>query len=115
MKELRIRGFSVHRLDHVAQNLIEGSIISKLARAFHGQPRVSEGIARFTAGAVREIRNNGNQAFVVIDTATRCNPGHASIYLSDLEMKESLAKRNRKKLLPLLENRMSVAEVFAGQ
>ena len=115
VKELQMRGFSLHRLDHVTQKLVENSINLKLARTFQGQPRVSEGVACFTARVVREIRNNGNQAFVVIDTAIRCNPGHASIHLFNQGMKESLAKRTRKMLLPLLEGKMSVAEVFARQ
>ena len=41
--------------------------------------------------------------------------GHASIYLTDQGMKESLAKKMREKLLPLLENRMSVTDAFAAQ
>lgn len=115
VKELRIRGFSLHRLEHVTQELVESSITFKLARTYQGQARASEGVARFTARAVRDIQDNGCQVFVVIDTATFENPGHASIFLTDEGMRESLAKKMRGKLLRLLEKRMSVAEAFAGQ
>jgi hypothetical protein len=115
LKELQERGFSVHRLEYVTREFVENAISQKLARTFQGSARVSEGVARLTARVVREIRDNGNQTFVVVDTATRSNPGHASIYLSNAGMKGSLARRMRDRLLPLLENRTSVAEAFAGQ
>ena len=114
LKDLKERGFSVHRLQYVTRILVEESINEKLARPFAGEDRVSEGVARFTAHAVREISDNGNRAFVVIDTARPSNKGHASIYLLNADAKDSLARSMRDKLRPLLENRMSVAEAFAG-
>ena len=115
LTDLRERGFSVHRLEYVTQKFVEQAINERLARPFQGQTRVTEGVARFTARAVREIKNDGNQAFVVVDTSAKSNRGHASIYLSDIGAKDSLARRLRNRLLPLLENRMSVAEAFAGK
>ena len=115
LKDLKERGFSVHRLDHVTRKFVEDSINEKLTRASQGRERVSEGVARFTARTVREISDNGSQVFVVIDTSMKSNRGHASIYLSDIEMKNSLARSMRNKLLPLLENRISVADAFAGR
>ena len=113
LKDLKERGFSVHRLLYVTRELVEESISEKLMRQFAGEDRISEGVALFTALAVRGIRDDGNRAFVVIDTAKPAHEGHASIYLSDVEVRDSLARRMRDGLRPLLENRMSVAEVFA--
>lgn len=115
LTDLKERGFSVHRLEYVTRKFVEDEINQRLVRPFQGQRRMSEGVARLTARAVREIRDNGNQAFVVLDTATWSKWGHASIYLSNIGLKESLARGLRNKLLPLLESRMSVAEAFAGQ
>ena len=115
LTDLKKRGFSVHRMEYVTRKFVEDAINQRLAKPFQGQPRLSEGVAYLGTQAVREIRDDGNQAFVVIDTAMLTNPGHASIYLSEVGMKDSLARGMRNKLLPLLENRMSVAEAFAGR
>lgn len=115
LRDLKERGFSVNRLDHVTRGFVERTIGQRLARPFQGANRVSEGVAIFAAQAVREIRDNGKQMFVVIDTATESNTGHASIYLSDIRVNESRARGMRSRLLPLLENRLSVAEAFAGR
>ena len=113
LKDLQERGFSVNRLWYVTQEFVEDSIRRTLARTFQGSPRESEGVAYFTARTVRDIQDNGIQAFVVIDTALQDNRGHGSIYLADPGMKPSQARRMREKLLPLLHNRVSVAEAFA--
>ena len=102
LKDLKERGFSVHRLQYVTRILVEESINEKLARPFAGEDRVSEGVACFTAHAVREISDNGNKAFVVIDTAKPSNKGHASIYLLNVDVKDSHARSMRHKLRPLL-------------
>ena len=115
LRDLKERGFSVNRMDHVTRVFIDRAINQRLTRPFQGMSRVSEGVARFTTGAVREIRDNGNQGFVVIDAATESSRGHASIYLSDVQVNDSHARGLRSRLLPLLENRMSVAEAFAGR
>ena len=113
MKDLKERGFSVDRLRHVTQEFVEDSISRFLARTFNNLPRESEGVACFQARDVRDIRDNGTQVFVVIDKALQNNQGHASIYLADLGMKQSQAKRMREKLMLLLNSRVSVAEAFA--
>ena len=115
VKDLKERGFSVHRLRYVTRKFVEGAINEKLARPFDGKVRVSEGVARFTVRAVRDIQENGKQAFVVVDSATRPNPVHASIFLSNVGMKDSFARSMRDELLPLLEKRMSVAEALAEE
>ena len=102
-------------MDYVSQHFVERALNQRLSRPFQGVSRISEGVALFAAQAVREIRDNGKQVFVVIDTATVSNKGHASIYLSDVRVNESRARGIRSRLLPLLENRLSVAEAFAGR
>lgn len=115
LTDLRGRGLSVHRLRYVTQKFVEDSIEEKLTRTFQGKLRVAEGVARFTARSIREIRDKDIQAFVIIDSATQSNAGHASIYLSKVGTKDSLARGLRNKLLPLLGNRVSVREAFASQ
>lgn len=113
LRDLQIRGFSVNRLSHVTPEFITDGINRLLARRPGGEPRYSEGVARFSAGAVRSIQDGESQVFVVIDTPSPDNVGHASIYLSDVSMPQSQARRMREQLLPLLQRRMSVAEAFA--
>ena len=113
LKDLKGRGFSVHRREYVTQRFVESSIGQKLVRPFGKEKRGSEGVALFTTRTVRGLQNDGLQAFVVIDTGTQSNPGHASIYLSKIEMKESLARGLRDKLLTILENRVSLTQAFA--
>lgn len=113
LRDLQARGFSVNRLSHATPEFVGDGINRLLARRPGGEPRYSEGVARFSAGAVRGIQADGRQVFVVIDTALPDNVGHASIYLSDIAMPQSQARRMREQLLPLLQQRMSVAEAFA--
>ena len=113
LRDLQVRGFSVSRLSHVTPEFVDAGINRLLARRPGGEPRYSEGVARFSAGTVRGIQVEGRQVFVVIDTALPDNVGHASIYLSDVSMPQSQARRMRERLLPLLQRRMSVAEAFA--
>ena len=115
LKDLKGRGFSVHRLEYVTQRFVERSISEKLARPFGKEARASEGVAFIAARTVRGVQADGRQAFVIIDTGTQANPGHASIYLSQIGMKESLARGLRDKLLLILGNRVTVAKAFAGQ
>ena len=112
-KHLKESGFSVDRLRHVTQESVEASISKFLAGTFNSVPRESEGIACFQARDVRDVRDDGAQVFVVIDTALQSNRGHASIYLADLGMTKSKARQMREKLMLLLNNRVSVAEAFA--
>ena len=114
LDDLRKRGFSIHRLKYVTEALVEDSINKKLVKIVQGNQRTSEGVARFTARCVREISDDGDRVFVVIDTAKLSNKGHASIYLFDVFMGQSRARKMRGKLLPLLENQVSLTQAFAG-
>ena len=113
LKDLKGRGFSVHRREYVTQRFVESSIGQKLVRPFGKETRGAEEFALFSTRTVRKLQNDGLQAFVVIDTGMHSNPGHAPIYLSQIGMKESLARRLRNKLLTILENRVSVTHAFA--
>ena len=115
LQDLKVRGYSLHRLHYVTRKFVEDSVLDKLSRPLTGKTRALEGIARFTARTVREIRDDGRQVFVVIDTAKPSNRGHASIYLSDIDMKDSRARSMREKLAPLLEARIPLAEAFSGE
>ena len=112
LRDLQVHGFSVNRLSHVTPEFVDEGINRLLARRPGGQPRYSEGVARFSAGAVRSIQVDDRQIFVVTDTASPDNVGHASIYLYDVAIPQSQARRMRAQLLPLLQQRMSVAEAF---
>ena len=76
------------------------------------KPKEFEGVTKFEAGAVRAIKYENQQAFKVIDTALADNIGHASIYIATTEKSEGFARKMRTKLLPLLNNRMSVDKFF---
>ena len=112
LRDLQSRGFSVNRLSYVTSELVDDGINRLLARRPGGEPRYSEGVARFSAGTVRSIQVDDAQAFVVIDTALPGNVGHASTYLSEVSMPQSQARRMRERLLPLLQRRMPVAAAF---
>lgn len=112
LKDLRYRGFSVNRISYVSQDFIRLSVSERLARPRRERPWRDEGVAKFQARQIRKIRVEGNQAFVVIDTALVENPGHASIYVTRPEKGEAYARELRKLLLPFLQNRMSIEQAF---
>ena len=110
IQDLTNRGFSVHRMGLVTPDLVTRKVNRILARPFNGQRREFQGAARFTAQAVRTIAHNATQVFVVIDTATNVNPGHASIHLAITGLSESQQRQMRNKLLPFLEDRITPIE-----
>ena len=112
LDDLRRRGFSVHRLRHVNLELVRRSNEKILSRTFAGAPRVFVGVAKLETGAVRAIRIDERQAFVVIDTALPCNAGHASIYAADGSATDGKLRQLRSLLLPLLQDLISLDEAF---
>ena len=112
LKDLRHRGFSVHRMAYVSQNLMESLIAQYLSRTPAGKQRTFEGVALLETSAVRGLSEKNKQVFVVIDTAQYCNAGHSSIYLSDAPSSEGRARKLRALLLPLLQKRISLDEAF---
>lgn len=113
IEDLKKRGFSVNRLCHVTQKLVEDELAAAVARTSNGKPRYPEGVALFTARTVRTFKEKGSQAFVVIDTSLEDNPGHASIYLSNINVGRGEARRIRENLTPLLKCGVPVWQAFA--
>ena len=72
-----------------------------------------EGLASFTAGAVRDITNLERQAFLVIDTALPDNMAHASMYLASPQVSQSLAREMKEQLLRLMDHRLTLEQAFA--
>ena len=112
IQDLNKRGFSVHRMSHVTPSFVTTEVNRMLTRPVGDEQREFQGVARFTARAVRSIRHKGTQVFVVIDTGHSHNPGHASIYLLDSQVQESQSRRMRNKLLPLLHDLITVEAAF---
>ena len=115
IRDLTQRGLSVHRREHTSRQEIKRAIHTMLGRTTATGFRTVEGLASFTAAAVREIRNGERQIFVVIDTAQPDNRAHASIYLSDSQVRPSLAREMRERLLNLMGNRTTPEQAFAGE
>ena len=112
VEELRSKGFSVHRMEYVTVEYVKESIKERLSRPRPGTPWRDEGVARLQTSAVRALRVENQKAFVVIDTATQDNRGHASIYVAAPKKGRAHAKELRALLLPLLQERMSVEQAF---
>lgn len=112
LNDLRGRGFSVNRLQHVTEAFVQAEVAKVLSRPFGGKPRSFVGISRLKVYEVRDIKVDGAQVFVVIDTALPHNRGHASIYLSDITVSEGQARLMREKLLPMLCEPVSVSQAF---
>ena len=115
LRDLKQSGLSVQRKEHSTRQELEAIIQPMLARTTAAGPRRLESLALFTAGAVRSIRNQGQQVFVVIDTAQPGNRAHASIHLADLRTKDSLAREMRERLLKLMETRVTPRQAFDGE
>ena len=113
VKDLRERGYSVHRMTFVSESFVRASIQERL-----GVPRRNgvrwkdEGVARLVTSGVRSLHLDGERAFVVIDTALGKNRGHASIFARKPEKGEAYVRKLRSLLLPFLENRVSVAVAY---
>lgn len=111
VNELVADGFSVHRIEHVSKEFVEKSIQTRLSRK-RKEPWTSEGVSRLKTLAVRQIFLEDEKAFVVVDTATEDNPGHASIYFATPQKGKAYAREARGFLLPLLQNRMTLDEAY---
>ena len=79
LRDLTQRGLSVHRREYTTEQEIRTAAQALADRTTAAGRRRLEGLASFTAGVVRDIRNLERQAFVVIDTALPNNMAHASI------------------------------------
>ena len=114
-EDLWKKGFSVHRMKYVSADFVQESVENSLSRPRKAEPWKDEGVAKLQTLSVRLLcTDDGKKAFVVIDTALNENPGHASIYIAEPERGEKYARRLRNLLLPLLQNRMTIDEAYAG-
>ena len=113
LRDLTQRGLSVHRREYTTRREVRTAAQAMADRTTAAGRRRLEGLASFTAGAVRAIRNQERQAFVVIDTALPDNRAHASIYLASPQVSQSVAREMREQLLHLMENRLPLEQVFA--
>ena len=112
LRDLRERGFSVHRIRYVSYDLVLSFINGVLSRPRSGEPWAEAGVATLHTAPVRNFQVNGQRALVVIDTATSENPGHASIYAAQPEQGDAHARELRALLLPLLQARISLTDAF---
>ena len=117
-EDLWKRGFSVHRIKHVSIEFIKSAVEERLSRPRKGKPWKDEGVAKLQTLSVRQLRTcDGKRAFVVIDTALKENPGHACIYMAEYipepKKGEKHARKLRKLLVDLLQNRMTLEEAYA--
>jgi hypothetical protein len=112
LDDLRCRGYSVHRLRHTDRQTVQRSNEKILGRSFNGQSRTLVGAAILRAREVRDLRHEGKQAFVVIDTALKCNRGHSSIYAKDSPFSKGRLRKLRELLLPLVDAGMTANDPF---
>ena len=112
LRDLTERGLSIHRRQHTTRQEVERVVQAMLARITTTGTRRLQGLAIFTAGAVRAIRYDERLAFVVIDTAQPDNPAHASIYLALPTMRPSLAREMREQLLNLMADTATLEQAF---
>ena len=115
LRDLTQRGLSVHRREYTTAREVERAAQTLIGRATAGATRQLEGLASFTAGAVRIIRAQEGQAFVVIDTPQPENRAHASIFLANIQTRPSLAREMREQLLNLMTHRLTLEQAFIGE
>ncbi len=113
-KHLLSQGFSVHRQQHTPREFIKQAVKNRCA----GPDRKDwkEEVTLFKAEEVRLLHDDDDKpGFVVIDTPLEDNLGHASIYVTHPQKGErgpSYARKMKRRLLPLLQRRMSIDEAF---
>ena len=115
LRDLTQRGLSVHRRGYATRQEVERIVQAMLGRTITRGAQKLEGLAIFTAGAVRAIRDQDRQAFVAIDTAETENRAHASIYLASPQVRPSLAREMREQLLNLMTDRLTLERAFIGE
>ena len=113
IKDLLQRGFSVQRRNFTTQELLEKLIDKYLSKPSGGTKRKFEGVAPLETREIRALTDDEKRLFVVIDKALECNPGHASIYLAETKVADSIARQHREKLMPFLNHRTSISEALA--
>ena len=111
------KGFSVHRKSHVGAARMKELIDERLGRPRLGVAWRSLGVAKLKAEAVRRLRICGDAHrgdLVIIDTATKELPWHASVHAARVGTTKSRGRELRDLLLPLLARHvMTVDEAYA--
>lgn len=103
IEDLREKGFSVHRIRHTSIDSLRSAISTKLSMLRKGGSWKAAFVCRLHTGTVRRIHIDCEQAFVVIDTASPDDRGHASIYAADPGRGKAHARELRSLLLPYLD------------
>lgn len=111
LDHLRTLGVSVHRREYSSIELVKNSVQNRC----RNREDWKEWVSLLTAEEVRAIPNNGKQAFCIIDDPTPENPAHANIVINCPEnraISKAYARKMRVRLLPHLQNPMTVEEAF---
>ena len=113
VRDLRERGFSVHRRTYTTAEFVKQAIQERCGKPRQNGPW-KEYAAVLKAEEVRSIRieDEDGQALVVIDTALEDNRAHASIYVATPKRSKRDAKRARTYLLPFLRLCLTVEGAF---
>jgi hypothetical protein len=111
LNDLRSRGFSVDRRDFAQCAALHAIIAGLMTR--HPDLRQVSMVAHFLCESVRQFGDSQEiRAFLVIDTACPTHVSHASIYAAHPGPDSNLRKL-RSLLLPLLQCRVPLSEIFA--
>ncbi len=111
LKHLQSKGVSVHRRQYTPIDYVKTAVRNRCK----DRDGWIESVSLFTVEAVRAKKDEGKQVFCVIDAPIEENPGHANIYFSHLvidKITRPYARKLRHRLLPLLQNRMSVDAAY---
>ena len=111
LRDLISEGVSVHRKQYTSIEFIRRAVKSRC----ENRQGWKEYVSLLKVEEVRAIIDEGKQVFRVIDKPTTDNPGHAHIYVfcpENIERPQAYTRKMRSKLLPLLQNYMSVDVAF---
>lgn len=111
LTDLKSSGFSVDRFEYADRIILQ----KRIERLINNSPQLRHSglIANFECFSVREFSDElDERAFIVIDTAEKENTAHASIY-SAKERGKSALRKLRALLLPFLQERSSLEEIFS--
>ena len=110
--DLVVRGYSVEReafaVEHGIRQLAERQMTNvpdARQEAFLSLLSVQEIRKKFT--------DDGDRAFVVLDTSLPENNAHASVFSAKKKPSRSVVKELKSLLVPLLQNRLSLDEYFS--
>ncbi|WP_140414150.1 hypothetical protein [Bathymodiolus platifrons methanotrophic gill symbiont] len=107
LKDLKCRGVSLDRLSYVEKEIIKKRIEAQTSKA--PDERQEASLSKFSCSDIRNINNNNDQVFLIIDDATQTNIAHASIFL----IKGSCPPRKaRAELVRCLQDRQSLSSLI---